>query len=184
VTPKIGLGPVVDGNSRILILGSLPGEESLRQQRYYSDPRNHFWSLLSGVFGEPVAAGYPERLASSRIMASRCGTFSVAPSDPEAVTRRSASRSRTTFGSCFTSFLRSDASHSTARKLKPCGVRTSGQGRTSRMSRSSHGWSRRRVVVPVGMSSHSRRNSFFGGKSFAPDWARTHAGSGWGSRGR
>jgi double-stranded uracil-DNA glycosylase len=62
MTTKHGLAPVVDENSRVLILGTLPGEESLRQQRYYSDPSNQFWLLLSSVFGAPAGDRYPERL--------------------------------------------------------------------------------------------------------------------------
>jgi double-stranded uracil-DNA glycosylase len=63
MTMKLGLAPMVDDGSRVLILGTLPGEESLRQQRYYGDPSNQFWSLLSSVFGAPVGRTYPERLA-------------------------------------------------------------------------------------------------------------------------
>lgn len=62
MTMKHGLPPVVDENSRIVILGSLPGDQSLRQQQYYADPRNHFWSLLTEVFGMPVGKTYPDRL--------------------------------------------------------------------------------------------------------------------------
>jgi double-stranded uracil-DNA glycosylase len=59
---KRGLDPVVDQRSCVLILGTLPGDESLRQQRYYSDPSNKFWTLLSDVFGEPPGHTYAERL--------------------------------------------------------------------------------------------------------------------------
>lgn len=62
MTTKHGLAPVVDENSRVLILGTLPGDESLRRQRYYSDPSNLFWSLMSGVFDAPVGRSYAERL--------------------------------------------------------------------------------------------------------------------------
>jgi double-stranded uracil-DNA glycosylase len=62
MTTKQGLPPVVDQRSRILILGTLPGEESLRQQRYYCDPRNQFWSLLANLFGVSPGEGYPDRL--------------------------------------------------------------------------------------------------------------------------
>jgi hypoxanthine-DNA glycosylase len=59
---KHGLAPVVDKNSRVLILGTLPGDESIRQQRYYADPSNRFWSLLAAALGAPVGTSYPERL--------------------------------------------------------------------------------------------------------------------------
>jgi hypoxanthine-DNA glycosylase len=62
VNTKLGLPAVADANSRVLILGTLPGDESLRQQRYYSDPSNKFWTLLGGVYGEPVGDAYTERL--------------------------------------------------------------------------------------------------------------------------
>ena len=59
---KCGLDPVVDQKSRVLILGTLPGDESLRQQRYYSDPSNQFWRLLSAIFEEASGHTYTERL--------------------------------------------------------------------------------------------------------------------------
>src|SRR3954464_11650666 len=62
VNRKLGLPPVADENSRVLVLGSLPGDESLRLQQYYANPSNQFWSLLEGVFGAPVGSDYDERL--------------------------------------------------------------------------------------------------------------------------
>jgi double-stranded uracil-DNA glycosylase len=62
MTTKHGLAPVIDGNSRVLILGTLPGAESLRQRRYYSDRRNQFWALLGNVFGASAGSTYVERL--------------------------------------------------------------------------------------------------------------------------
>lgn len=46
----------------ILILGSMPGEESLRQQEYYAYPRNAFWDIMGELFGASRALPYPERL--------------------------------------------------------------------------------------------------------------------------
>lgn len=46
-----------------MILGSLPGERSLAEGRYYAHPRNQFWRLLSPVVGCDLAAlGYEQRL--------------------------------------------------------------------------------------------------------------------------
>lgn len=59
---KEGLKPVIDGNSRILILGSLPGDESLRRQEYYGNPRNMFWEVMSGVLGEKAPLQYSEKI--------------------------------------------------------------------------------------------------------------------------
>src|SRR5215475_13892032 len=60
---KHGLAPIVWPHARVLILGSLPGDESLRRQQYYGNPRNQFWSILSRVYGTPIGADYGERLA-------------------------------------------------------------------------------------------------------------------------
>lgn len=62
-----GLPPVATPDARLLILGSLPGEESLRAERYYAHPRNHFWRLVGDMLGEPLAElGYEERLSALR----------------------------------------------------------------------------------------------------------------------
>jgi TDG/mug DNA glycosylase family protein len=45
-----GLTPIVSPLSRILILGSFPGEESLRKQEYYAHERNGFWKILTALY--------------------------------------------------------------------------------------------------------------------------------------
>jgi hypoxanthine-DNA glycosylase len=55
--------PVTRPDTRLLVLGSLPGAISLAQQRYYAHPQNQFWRLMSGVIGRDlVPLGYEERL--------------------------------------------------------------------------------------------------------------------------
>jgi hypoxanthine-DNA glycosylase len=60
---KAHFPPVVDADTRLLILGSLPGEASLRAGQYYAHPQNAFWRLVGGAVGHDLAAlAYPERL--------------------------------------------------------------------------------------------------------------------------
>ncbi|GGY25523.1 DNA-deoxyinosine glycosylase [Paludibacterium paludis] len=55
--------PVVDSSTRVLLLGSLPGDASLRAGQYYGHPRNQFWMLMGDVLGAPLPdMDYPERL--------------------------------------------------------------------------------------------------------------------------
>ena len=51
----------------MLILGSLPGERSLAEARYYAHPQNRFWHLVGTVIGaDLLALAYPDRLATLR----------------------------------------------------------------------------------------------------------------------
>lgn len=60
---KRSFPPVVDARTRILLLGSLPGEESLARAQYYANPRNHFWKLIGAVVGSDlVGLPYEPRL--------------------------------------------------------------------------------------------------------------------------
>lgn len=59
--------PVVDERTRVLILGSLPGEASLAAGQYYAHPRNAFWPLMDGVTGQPISRlAYADRLVALR----------------------------------------------------------------------------------------------------------------------
>jgi TDG/mug DNA glycosylase family protein len=59
--------PVVARDSKLLILGSLPGAASLAAGRYYAHPRNQFWRLLENVIGEELGTlPYADRLSTLR----------------------------------------------------------------------------------------------------------------------
>lgn len=60
---KIGLNPIADKCSRILILGTLPGDQSLQFNEYYANPQNEFWKILSLVYKENIDLHYKSRLS-------------------------------------------------------------------------------------------------------------------------
>lgn len=55
--------PLVDDESKILILGSMPGVKSLTEQEYYAHPRNRFWQLLAFLLNEQNPDGYSAKKA-------------------------------------------------------------------------------------------------------------------------
>ena len=55
--------PIADEQSRILILGSMPGIKSLEQQEYYAHPQNRFWRLLALLLQEDVPQDYAVKQA-------------------------------------------------------------------------------------------------------------------------
>ena len=60
-----GLAPIAGRASRLLVLGSFPGAASLAAQQYYGHPRNHFWPILSALWGvDLVAMPYRRRVAA------------------------------------------------------------------------------------------------------------------------
>lgn len=56
------LKPVIDENSKILILGSMPGKESIRKSEYYGHPQNRFWHILFALFDTPFYETYTEKI--------------------------------------------------------------------------------------------------------------------------
>jgi hypoxanthine-DNA glycosylase len=55
--------PLVDTGSRLLILGSMPSEASLRRRQYYGHPQNHFWRLVHALWGAQLSDLYDDRMA-------------------------------------------------------------------------------------------------------------------------
>ena len=57
----ISFDPIVGDNAHILILGSMPGVQSLKQQQYYAHPRNAFWPIMAELFEASIEWTYQQR---------------------------------------------------------------------------------------------------------------------------
>jgi double-stranded uracil-DNA glycosylase len=65
VEPLHCFAPIVRPDTRLLIIGSLPGAASLAAGRYYAHPRNQFWRLTSAVIERDLSTlSYEQRLAA------------------------------------------------------------------------------------------------------------------------
>jgi hypoxanthine-DNA glycosylase len=53
--------PISAKTSSILILGSIPGMESLKKQEYYAHKRNVFWPIIFKLFNESHTQNYREK---------------------------------------------------------------------------------------------------------------------------
>lgn len=47
--------PIADSQSKLLILGSMPGKESLRLNAYYAHPQNAFWKIIFNLYDLPFS---------------------------------------------------------------------------------------------------------------------------------
>jgi hypoxanthine-DNA glycosylase len=54
--------PIIDKDSRVLVLGTMPGAESLRQCQYYAFCRNQFWSVIFALYGLERPEDYDVRV--------------------------------------------------------------------------------------------------------------------------
>ena len=58
---KKSLLPLVERNPKILILGTLPGDESLQKNQYYAKSGNRFWHIIAHVTNSPIPLTYEEK---------------------------------------------------------------------------------------------------------------------------
>ncbi|MEG3088207.1 DNA-deoxyinosine glycosylase [Sphingomonas sp. PB4P5] len=79
MTTKHSFPPVTDARTRLLVLGSLPGDASLAAARYYAHPQNQFWRLMAAVIDIDLPAlAYDDRLTALRD--ARIGLWDVVAS--------------------------------------------------------------------------------------------------------
>ncbi|QFG53053.1 DNA-deoxyinosine glycosylase [Chryseobacterium sp.] len=54
--------PIISESSEILILGSVPGVRSLKEQEYYAHAQNHFWKIVFHLFGGEFTLNYAQKI--------------------------------------------------------------------------------------------------------------------------
>lgn len=50
--------PIANKKSKLLILGTMPGKDSLKYNQYYAHPRNAFWKLMFDILETPFSSNY------------------------------------------------------------------------------------------------------------------------------
>lgn len=58
---KTAFLPIAHVDSKILILGTMPSERSLKLQQYYGHAGNQFWKIMFIVLGKPFSTDYSTR---------------------------------------------------------------------------------------------------------------------------
>ncbi|MEK4231042.1 DNA-deoxyinosine glycosylase [Solibacillus sp. FSL H8-0538] len=56
------LPPIVGADTCVLIVGSMPGQQSLEKQQYYGNARNHFWPIMGEILKTDIPTNYEQRI--------------------------------------------------------------------------------------------------------------------------
>ena len=99
--PSSGFPPIEPEQARVLILGSLPGDASIRVQQYYAHPRNAFWPIMQVLAG--ATGTYEERCR--QLVAKRIAVWDVLQQSVRPGSLDSAIRTDTARPNDFAGFL-------------------------------------------------------------------------------
>lgn len=58
---KFSLDPIENSSIKILILGTMPGDNSLKLGEYYAHPGNRFWKIISTITNNELPLSYPTK---------------------------------------------------------------------------------------------------------------------------
>jgi len=58
-----GFEAVIDKNCKVLILGTMPGAESLTKEEYYANARNQFWKIVFSLLEKDLDDNYENKKA-------------------------------------------------------------------------------------------------------------------------
>jgi TDG/mug DNA glycosylase family protein len=67
--------PIAVPDTRVLILGSMPGEKSLQMKQYYAHPQNSLWKIMGDLVGAGRNIPYEERV--QKLLATGIGLWEV-----------------------------------------------------------------------------------------------------------
>src|ERR1700741_557438 len=59
---KAAFAPIESKDSKVLILGTMPGERSIEINQYYGYKGNQFWKLMFDVFNQPFTDNYTDKI--------------------------------------------------------------------------------------------------------------------------
>lgn len=74
-SPLLSFPPIADARARVLILGTMPGKESLRAAQYYAHPRNAFWKIMGDLVGAGLDLAYDVRV--QKLKAAKIAVWDV-----------------------------------------------------------------------------------------------------------
>jgi hypoxanthine-DNA glycosylase len=73
---KNSFAPFSDSETRILILGTIPGDKSLELNEYYGHPQNRFWRAIAFITEQELPVNYDDKKAL--LLRSGIGLWDVA----------------------------------------------------------------------------------------------------------
>ena len=59
---KTSFAPISNVETRILILGTMPGDKSLLQNEYYANSRNYFWKIIATLTNSILPVTYQDKI--------------------------------------------------------------------------------------------------------------------------
>ena len=73
---KEGLNPIINNNTEILILGTMPGDISIKTGEYYANTKNQFWNIIFKLFNDEHIEHYYEE-KTKLLLRNKIGLWDV-----------------------------------------------------------------------------------------------------------